>query len=243
MSTAAKGSILFRAAQNEDVAVISGCSISRQLGFGTDWTHIRAGIRFNYRQPIGGIVNLNWSGFATANTPRFGLGFCASNTPTRAAQSSYWVGAMARGGPWLSQDQGTQDYTMTFADIRACSAQGGLFSIGGSFSTQFRMGGGAEAPIKFLRTLFFVDLIKNGANLDLKIFFTQAPHIVTAATRASFLTRMVENPPVQPQYIYSSAVSLPDNQAAFGTLNAINLFYARTGPEIEVQDIGMVRLS
>lgn len=243
MSTAIKGSILNRAAQSEKVCVLSGASLCRQLNFGTAWTHIRAGIRYNCRQVIGSQVGFPYSGFFTTNTPAFGLGFCASNTPARRAQGSYWVGAMTRGGTWALTDQGAEDYIVSFADMRACSMQGGLVSQGGSFTTGMDMGAGAQAAAKFLRTMFFVDLIKNGTDFDIKIFFTASPHSATDATRASWLTQMEANPPALANYTYSSAQTLPNNQELFGTLDAINVFYARTGPEIEIQDIGMVRLA
>lgn len=243
MSTAIKGSILTRAAQGDNVCVLSGASLSRQLGFGVAWTHIRVGIRYNARQPIGSQVNISYSGFRTANTPSFGLGFSAANGQTRSAASSYWVGAISRGGVWTLTDQGSEDYLVSFPEMRAASAQGGLFSIGGNFTAQMDVGCGAQAAIKFLRTMFFVDLIKNAGNFDVKIFFTPSPHQVTDATRASFMTQMVANPPSLVNYTYSAAQSITNNEASFGTLNSVNVFYARTGPEFELQDIAMARLA
>lgn len=243
MSTAAKGSILFRTAQNENVCVMSGCSLSRQLGFGTAWTHIRVGIRYNFRQVIGGPVNFNWSGSRALNSPVFGLGFCAANTPMRVSLGNYFVGAVTGGGPWFSADQGAGDYTMQVVNVFPATAVAGVFTLGTGFTADLKIGGGAEAVSKFLRSVFFVDLIKNGGNFDIKIFWTGSPHTnPNDKTRAEFMTQMKAATPAFLNYFYSGAQSVVNNEATNGTLNAVNILYGRGGPEIELQDIAMARL-
>lgn len=243
MSTAMKGSILFRAAPNENMCVMSGCSLSRQLGFGTAWTHIRFGIRYNIRQFPGGLTDLLYSGFQTGNSPSFGIGFCAVNSPLRFSLGNYFVGAVSRGGPWFSDDQGAADYTYDVIDVRPATAVNGVFTLGTSFAAAMKIGGGAQGAIKFLRSVFFVDLIKNGGNFDIKIFYTPSPHTApNDKTRAEFMTQMKAAVPAFANYTYTAAQSVVNNEAGAGTLNAVNLFYGRGGPEIELQDIAMARL-
>lgn len=243
MSIATKGSILYRAGPNENQCVMSGCSLSRQLGFGTAWTHIRVGIRYNMRATIGGIVNLFYSGFQTGGSPTFGLGFCTGNSPLRNSLGTYFVGAVTRGGEWFATDQGSQDYVFEVIDVLPATAVAGVFTLGTTFAAAMKIGAGAESATKFLRSVFFVDLIKNGGNFDIKIFYTPSPHTAPAdKTRTEFLTQMKAATPTFVNYFYTAAQSVMNEQSTYGDLNALNIFYGRGATEIELQDIAMARL-
>lgn len=242
MSTAAKSTILFRSTPNESAAVLSNSSWARKLDFGTSWNSLRVGIRGYYRHVTASPNNVSISGTGPTNSPQFGIGLC-SGSPARENSATHWSGIITTGGTWLEQDQGAQNYTVQFSGFAPSKKVGAVTTIGSAFAQAVMLGAGALHATSFLRSLIFVDIIKGSPNYSFKLFCDTNPGASGDKTRATFLTQMETQPPSLPGYIYSSAITLAVDESVDGVFDSINIFYSRTGPEIELCDVALARLT
>lgn len=241
--TAAKSTIVFRAAPNESAIVLSNSSWARKLDFGTSWNSLRVGIRAYYRHLPTSPNNITLVGNSAGVGPRFGIGLC-SGTPATNSTAGHWVGALTTGVSWLEQDQGAQSYTVAFTSMAPAKKVGATFTLGSNFAgVAPTLSAGALHATNHARTLLFVDIIKGSPNYTFRLFATGNAGTAGDRTRAQFLTLMEAQPPSSTGYVYTATQSLAVSEAVDGVLNSINVFYDRTGPEIELCDVALARLT
>ena len=242
--TAAKSTTLFRATTNEEVVVLSNSSWARKLDFGTSWNSLRVGVLVQSRHLPTSPNNIPFLGNDETAGPRFGFGLCSGTTPPTKLTAGHWAGALTTGASWLESDQGGQSYVMAFTSMAPFKKVGASFSGAANFAgVAPTIGATALKPAGFLRTMLFVDIVKGSPNYGFKLFASGSVHTAGDRDRATFLTQMEAQPPSSSGYVYTAEVSLAVNEAVDGIFDSVGVFYERTGPEIEISDVALARLT
>lgn len=193
--------------------------LAREITIPNGWTKIRVGIRI--------------SGYsATTFTPDFALGFCCNTGSLYGdATTTHFVGVQNTGafsysGGWWS------------STLRPVKKVNTTSTVGSNMQPIYcvAVGDGYYYP-----TLFFVDITKTGGtNYAVNAF---SGTVGGSATNTKFISTMQMDPPTHLGHGYSAPQTLAVNEAANGTLNAIQVYWNQASYDLDVLDIGWIKLS
>jgi hypothetical protein len=153
------------------------------------------------------------------------------------------VGALTTELSWLEQGGGVELFKVRLNAISPAKKIGSVFTTGANLTAGALLGAGALHATNFWRTALMVDIIKGSPNYSFKLFFAADGSVQPDMSRATFMTQMEAVTPTSMFYTYSAAQTLAVNEATDGILDSINVFYERTGPEIELVDVALARLT
>lgn len=209
--------------------LMQNSQFARSLIVGSSWNEIRVGIRASQRD----------SGANITGTPRFAVGLSAGTANIFGdATTDHWVGVLSTAATWTRANLGADFY---YGDIVARPAK--RVAAVTTTGTQFTGAGVytmADAP-DGNRWCYFVHITKGSPNFSIRLLSWD--NVFIDISQATFKAQLETPTPVVSQHTWHTAQTIAVNEAVDGFLNAVNIAWDRSSPEIEISDIGVVKFA
>lgn len=205
----------------------------RQIG--TNWTTIRLGLRLS----VNGSASIS-------GTPRFALGLCSGTTMLLgSASTKHFVGVRSAVGTWTRTTGPPAYYSVAGSpSIRAIKRVGTTLTTGNEIAPCYI----SSAPAS-VRSVFLLNIVKGSPNYSLQCgMATTSAAGQTDVSLAQFeqmlaLESISGISAIVTGYGTATGTTIAVNEANDGLLDAMQILWDRSSPEIEVSDIGYARIA
>lgn len=205
--------------------VLSNSQFARLLPM--TWNSIRIGVRWHMRN----------NGANLGSGGRLAVGVCAGTTNLFGdATTDHFVGWVTD-GTWAFFTPPNQYTTLS---AKPATRIGSTLTLGTVFAAGNNMpadAGGSNTD----RKIFFLDIVKGSPNFSLSLFAWSSGAI--DVTDNQFLLAMEQAAPSLTNHAAVSAQTIAVNEGTNGTLNAVNISWGRSTPEVEVCSLAIARFA
>lgn len=218
---------------------LAGTNIARKMNIGNSWTTLRIGMRVCYIPANPG------TGTIIYGTPRFIFGVCSGVVNTVGSESpSHFVGirSMSTAGEYKTTGNdvfGNNGTTTGLAWGAIRYENGSLTSaVGGKV-------GSFSAEPSTIRSALFLQIVKTGGNITVQLYAPTDTGAKTDISSTAFFNTMEgELMDGLTNYNTNTAETISTlDEATYGDLDSINVYWDRTFQKIEISDLAYTRVN
>ena len=207
--------------------VLGNASVARLLSYGTDWTTLRIGLRWT----IGN------TGADLTGSPHLAVGLCSGTTQIYGdALTTHFVGVLSNQAAWTYSPSSPVYSAVGGGPFYPAKRIGSVLTLGTLITPYWRI----DADPTAARSLFFVDITKGTPNFSFRLFAHESSSADVSLD--TFLQKMQEATPSLANHAYTNAFTLAVSETD-GALNAVNVYWDRATPALEISDLAVARLA
>lgn len=214
--------------------VLSNSHFARLHGV-SSWSKLRVALR----------ISMTDSGGNLASTPEFFVGLCSGTTNIyKDSTTDHCVGVQTFSSGWTRNTSSfTAWYTSGGSAIRPIKKVGSTVTNGSAIGAD-----GLNLPADVTsgtphRAVYFVDISTGSPNYTVQTYYWTTGSNFTDWSASDFLTNAELDSPSVSQFGKSATQTIAVNEGTDGTLNAVNVYWDRTTPQIEISDLAVVKLA
>lgn len=206
--------------------VLSNSQFARLLPIST-WSKLRIGVRWHMRN----------NGANLGTGPRLAVGLCRNTTNLFGDSTTDHFVGWVTDGSWAFFTPPNQYTTL---GGKPATRIGSTLTLGTVFAAGNNIPADAAGSSND-RKIFFVDITKGSPNFTIALFAWSSGAI--DVTNNQFLIQMEAATPSLTNHAAVASQTIAVNEGTNGTLNAVNLSWSQSTPEVEICDLAIARLS
>lgn len=218
---------------------LAGSNIARKMSILDDWTTLRIGLRVCF------VPSTPGTGFVLTGTPVFAFGVCSGVVNTYGSESpSHFVGIRTTSTSTEYKISGNDIYGAT-STTSGCTWLATRYQNGSLTSGASGKFGAFSAELATIRSCLFLQLDKVGGNISVQLYAPTDVGAKTDISQGSFFNVM-EGVTMTglSNYTLNSAETISTlDEATYGVLDTVNVFWDRITQKMEICDIAYTRVS
>jgi len=212
--------------------ILSNGTFARLHGVAS-WTKLRVAVRWSMTD----------FGANLGSTPELSVGLCSGTTNIyKDATTTHFLGMQAFGATWTRATSPVNAcYTTGASSIRPMKRVGTTTTTGTSGGNGFNLTADPTGSSTH-RVMTFIDITAGSPNYTIGGFLWDFGTSVDV-TESDFLAQAELASPSFTGHVAATNATIAANEGTDGALNAVNIYWDRTTPQIEISDIAVARLS